>query len=237
MAKIVGNAVHQEFTLDLLLSSAHSGTLGVAALYHEILDNAVEYQPVIEAGADQLAEVLHCYRSLVRIKLELYLLSVFHFDNDHVFSPLYVVISAVYPGYHQGEETEIIAEVYLLACAFAVYPYDRAQDVGVVLHDDAVTSVRKRHHSAHRIRIERPQERRRNVEIKMNAAPAKHVLLGLRNRPRTAVGAVRGQRVEHVRNGQNTRDKRYLLPRKTSRIAAAVEFLLMEQHSESTFAL
>ena len=75
--EIGGNTVHKELALDLVLCAAHAGSLGISALDHEILDDSVEYQTVVEAVLHQLEEVLNSDGSLVGVKLQLDLLSVF----------------------------------------------------------------------------------------------------------------------------------------------------------------
>ena len=59
MGQIVGHTVDLELTLDGGARSTGAVTLGVTALDHEALVNAVEGQTVVELFANQLLEILH----------------------------------------------------------------------------------------------------------------------------------------------------------------------------------
>ena len=50
MGKGIVDAVHCEFTLDIFVASAAARTLGVAALRHKTVYNAVECQTVIKSA-------------------------------------------------------------------------------------------------------------------------------------------------------------------------------------------
>ena len=65
----VFHAVVGEFALDGLIGAAGAVAVGVAALHHEALHNAVEGQAVIEALVGQLEEVFHGNGSRVGVQL------------------------------------------------------------------------------------------------------------------------------------------------------------------------
>src|SRR5699024_192579 len=76
-------SVSQKLAFYLLVRAAEAGSERVSALYHKAAYYPVECQPVIEVVLDQLQKVFYGYRSLLGIKLQLDLFSVFHFNSYH----------------------------------------------------------------------------------------------------------------------------------------------------------
>src|SRR5512133_3141810 len=59
-----------DLVLELIARTARAGALGAAALDHEVGDDAVEDQPVVEALAGELLEVADCLRGVLVEQLE-----------------------------------------------------------------------------------------------------------------------------------------------------------------------
>ena len=79
----VGNAVLQEFALDVPAGAAHAGALRVAALNHKARDDAVEGQAVVEALLDELLKVLAGDGGCAVVQLKVDGLAVLHGDTNH----------------------------------------------------------------------------------------------------------------------------------------------------------
>ena len=86
MRQVIFHAVGGEFTLDRLVRAAHAGALGVAALDHEAVDDAVEGQAVIEALFCQLQEVINRDGGGVAVQLHGDGAVILHLDLHMVLS-------------------------------------------------------------------------------------------------------------------------------------------------------
>ena len=77
----VGVCTAVEFTAPDRLS-ARAETIGIFALYHEILDNAVESKTVIVAFLSKLDKVFNALVSVFGKQLDLYLAVILDIHND-----------------------------------------------------------------------------------------------------------------------------------------------------------
>jgi hypothetical protein len=79
-------AVGLELAFDAVAGTAAAGSFRIPALNHEVLDNAVENNAVIEMFLDQADEVVDGFGSNIRIKLRFHDAAVFHSDSyDRIF--------------------------------------------------------------------------------------------------------------------------------------------------------
>ena len=86
MRQVIFHTVGGEFALDRLIRAAHAGALGVSALDHEAVDDAVEGQAVIEALFCQLQEVFDRDRGGVAVQLHGDGAVILHLDLHMVLS-------------------------------------------------------------------------------------------------------------------------------------------------------
>ena len=79
-------AVGLELSFDAVAGAAAAGSFRITALNHEVLDNAVENNAVIEMFLDQADEVVDGFGSNIGIKLRFHDAAVFHGDSyDRIF--------------------------------------------------------------------------------------------------------------------------------------------------------
>jgi len=76
-------AVGGKLALDAVAGAADADALGIAALDHKALNNAVENQSVIKALIDQGDEIVDGVGGDIGIELRLDDIAVFHFDCDN----------------------------------------------------------------------------------------------------------------------------------------------------------
>ena len=86
MRQVIFHTVGREFALDRLIRAAHAGALGVSALDHEAVDDAVEGQAVIETLFCQLQEVINRDRGGVAVQLHGDGAVILHLDLHMVLS-------------------------------------------------------------------------------------------------------------------------------------------------------
>ena len=80
MGNVILHAVFREFSFDGLIRAASSGSLRIAALDHEAVNNTVESQPVIEMLLCQLHKVGNADRRCIRIQFHLDGAVILHFN-------------------------------------------------------------------------------------------------------------------------------------------------------------
>ena len=81
--KFVLEAVHRKLTLDAVTGTAHTCSVGTAALNHEAVDYAVESQAVIKSVVYKADEVVDRVRRDFWIKLSLDELAAVHFECNN----------------------------------------------------------------------------------------------------------------------------------------------------------
>ena len=81
--EIAPQSVGNFIALDVVAGAADAHALGVAALDHEAGDDAVEDQPIVEAGIGQGDEVAHGLGRDLRVELTLHLAAILHGDDKN----------------------------------------------------------------------------------------------------------------------------------------------------------
>ena len=76
----IGHAVALKLAADGIAGATHAGALRIAALDHEIRNDAMKNQPVIEAAVGQGDEVAHGLGRVLGIQLALHHRAVLHGD-------------------------------------------------------------------------------------------------------------------------------------------------------------
>ena len=78
----VGRRSSVEFTAPKRFA-AHSGSLGIAALNHEIIDYPVKNETVVIALFSKTGKIFNAFFSLFREKLDLYVAVILYSHNDN----------------------------------------------------------------------------------------------------------------------------------------------------------
>lgn len=85
MAEGIIESIAAEFAFDGIARSTGADAIGVAALDHEALDDAVERQAIIKAFRDEICEVFRGVGGGFVIELDFDVAQVFNRENNHVF--------------------------------------------------------------------------------------------------------------------------------------------------------
>jgi hypothetical protein len=84
MGESISDAVFAEFAFDAIARATAPDAIGIAALNHEIFDDAVKGQSIIETLVYQLHEVGTGVRRILVIELDFDIAKVFDRENNHV---------------------------------------------------------------------------------------------------------------------------------------------------------